>query len=106
MVRELGEPDEYCDNPHWRTGLNPASLYRIEPVEGWIEANQGRVDKARASRVKRPAAAKAAHDQRRARRWRAAQEWLEGLPITVGTLPTGLLDDARQRFGFASHADP
>lgn len=32
----MGEPDKYCDNPHWRGGPD-ASLYSIERVETWVQ---------------------------------------------------------------------
>ncbi|AWM39842.1 hypothetical protein GobsT_17870 [Gemmata obscuriglobus] len=56
-INELGEPDKFCDNPHWPDGP-PSGLYSIQRVEFWVGANQERVDRARESRVRRSAAAK------------------------------------------------
>lgn len=107
MIEELGEPDELCDNPHWKSGPYYASLYLIERVEAWIEANQERVEKAKATRAKRSAAMKVVHDKKRAERWEKAQKWVAGLAVSVDhPLPGTLLDDARKRYCFAGHADP
>lgn len=37
-IKKLGEPDKTVPNPHYRSGP-PASLYRIERVEAFIDAN-------------------------------------------------------------------
>jgi hypothetical protein len=81
-VSELGEPDKYCTNPHYRSGC-PASLYLIERVEAWIEENQERVAKAKVNRLKRSAAMTAVQAKKRAERWEKAQKWVNELPISI-----------------------
>src|SRR5690349_1630057 len=71
MIEELGEPDKLCDNPHWSSGP-PASLYRVKRVEAWIEGNEERVERARASRVRRSAAGTAVQEMKRGERHRQA----------------------------------
>jgi hypothetical protein len=100
MIEDIGEPDKHRDNPHYRTGP-PASLYSIQRVEAWIEANQQLVEKARASRGKRSEAMR--------ERLKAAKEWVRSLPIIVRQpLPSSLLDDAQKWKGnnYVGHADP
>lgn len=98
MIEELEPPDELCDNPHYRSGP-PASLYLIERVEAWIDEHKEEVEKARASRVKRSAAAKAVHDKKLAERLKAAEEWVAGLEITVHSpFSKTLLEDASRCF--------
>ncbi len=105
MIDELGEPDEYCDNPHWSSGPS-ANLYLIERVERWIEENQERVAKARASRVNRSAAMTAVQAKKRTERWEKAQEWVNGLTISVNRpLPPTLLADARKSYTIPDGVD-
>ena len=106
MIDELGEPDEYCDNPHWKSGP-PASLYSIERVETWIEENKERVEKARQSRVGRSAASKHVHDKKRAERYEKAKAWVTSLAITVTRpFPNTLLDEARKTLHFQGTPGP
>jgi hypothetical protein len=106
MIQELGSPDRYCMNPHWRSGPE-ASLYRTERVEGWVAANKERVEKARASRARRSAAMKAVQDRKRAERFEQATGWARSVEIALQRpLPATLLDDARQCYRFSSHVDP
>ena len=99
MIDELGEPDRYVDNPHYKTGP-PASLYRIDRVETWIEENQERVDKARASRARRSAAQLKLWDERRKRERQEAMDWVHSVPVTTTKeLPNDLLDATMKRFG-------
>lgn len=106
MIEELGEPDKTCDNPHWKTGPYFASLYLIERVEAWVEANRERVEKARTSRANRSSAMKAVHDQKRTERWLKAQEWVKTVPIKINRpLPSTLLADARKQYTIPDHVD-
>jgi hypothetical protein len=100
MIDELGGPDEYRENPHWKTGPYPASLYSIERVEAWIEVNTGRVEKARESRTNRSVAAKRAHGKKRAERYEKAKSWVMSVPITLRRpFPDTLLAVAKSRPG-------
>jgi hypothetical protein len=102
MIAECGPADKTRENPYYRNGPD-ASLYLIERVEAWIEANKERVEKARASRGKRSEAMKTVHDKKRAERLRKEEAWVSGVQITVADpLPDSLLKDA----GFISHRDP
>ncbi len=113
MIYELGEPDETCDNPYYQNGA-PASLYLIERVESWVEANKERVAKARESRARRSAATKEAHARRkalyekeRAEMLKKAEERVRGMEIVVKRpLPETLLEDAQERFRFRGNPDP
>jgi hypothetical protein len=99
MVQELYPPDLYRDNPRYTSGPL-ASPYRLDRVEAWVERNQERLHRARLSRARHSAAAKAAHDRKRAARWQAATEWLQGLPIVVERpLPAALFEDASKCYG-------
>jgi hypothetical protein len=118
MIDELGEPDEYVDNPHYASGPM-ASLYRIDRVLGYLNQNRDRVERAKESRPKRSAAAQKVQERKRAERlrqeeeertaeerqfaeWRRqASEWLDRQPITCQTpfSPT-LIEDAQKEFGF------
>jgi len=105
MIEELGEPDKLCDNPHWKSGP-PANLYLVERVENWVEANQERVEKARANRPKRSAAMTAANAKKKAERWKKARRWLSGLSISITRpLPKTLLDDARKSCTIPDNVD-
>jgi hypothetical protein len=105
MVEELYPPDQYRDNPHYPSGPL-ASLYRIDRIEAWVEQNQGRLHRARLSRAKRSAATKAAHDRKRAARWQAATEWVQGLTIEVERpLPGTLFEDAGKCYGMRGDVD-
>lgn len=42
MIEELGQPDKHVPNQHYRSGP-PASLYKVERVESWIEKNLERI---------------------------------------------------------------
>jgi len=98
IIEELDPPDEYCVNPHYQSGP-PANLYLIERVEAWIDEHKDEVEDARASRAKRSASAKAVHDKKRVERYRTAEEWVNGLAITVSSpLPRTLLEDAHKCF--------
>jgi hypothetical protein len=111
MIDELGEPDEFVENSHYKSGP-AASLYRIDRVEAWLAANQERVEKAGESRVRRSAAAKKRHDEKRAKelaerrreaalRREQAEEWVRTVAITCQTpLPPTLIADAKQRYTF------
>lgn len=98
MIEALETPDELCDNPHYRSGP-PANLYLIERVEAWIDEHKEEVEKARASRVKRSAAAKAVHNKKLAERLKAAEKWVACLEITVRSpFSKTLLEDAHRCF--------
>lgn len=98
MIEALEPPDELCVNPHYKSGP-PANLYVIERVEAWTDEHKEEVEKARASKVKRSAAAKAVHDKKLAERLKAAEEWIAGLEITVRSpFPKTLLKDAHRCF--------
>jgi hypothetical protein len=98
MIEELEPPDELCDNPHYPSGP-PANLYLIERVEAWIDEHKEEVEKAKSSRGKRSAAAKAVHDKKLAERLKAAEGWVAGLEITVQLpFPKTLLEDAHRCF--------
>ncbi len=102
MIRELGDPDEYVDNPYYRSGPE-ACLYRIDRVQAWVFANQWRLEKAKKSRANRSAASKKVHDDKRAERLREAREWIDQTKIICPTpLPATLLDDAQQSYRFSS----
>lgn len=111
MIDELGGPDDWCENPHYKSGP-PANLYLISRVEAWISDNQEHVDRARAARARRSAATKAVHDRKRAERDRIyaeqlekAREWMRGVAVTVQQpLPDTLVEDAHRRF--ASQGQP
>jgi hypothetical protein len=96
MVAELGEPDKVCENPHWKSGPS-ASLYCVDRVETWVAANKERLQRAKESRVRRAAAAKAVWDAKRGERRRKAEEWVNTVPIEVAPLPDTLIEDARRR---------
>jgi hypothetical protein len=92
MVEELGPPDDYCENPHYRSGPE-ASLYRVERVEQWVEANKERVEKA-------------AHELRKLEQERKLAEWVGTVEITVTKpLPENLLHEARKHFQFGKEPD-
>lgn len=59
MIAELGDPDKYTKNPHWRSGPM-ASLYLIERVEAWCDANRARINDILEKRAARQRAAKRA----------------------------------------------
>lgn len=118
MVDELGPPDDYCDNPYYARGAT-ASLYRVERVEKWVSENEDRLEKAKANRAKRSAAAavrrearlaekckveaKETEDRRRAAAEdrRRAREWGKTLNITLdASLPETLIEDARKKSMF------
>jgi hypothetical protein len=106
MIQGLGEPDRYCENPHWKSGPYPASLFAIERVEAWIETNKERVEKARRSHSSRSAAARHVHDKKRAERYENAKAWVKGLAINVDRpFADTLLADAQACFGFHGHQD-
>jgi hypothetical protein len=106
MIAELGEPDEYDENPHYSRGPE-AKLYLVKRVETWVEANKDRVEKAKANRVRRSEAILAARERKRLERWERAKERVESMPVTLtGPLPATLLEDARQRFEFPRQGDP
>ncbi len=69
MIDELGEPDEYVDNPHYVTGPM-ASLYRVDRVLTYLDQNRDRVERTKESRVKRSAAAQKVQERKRAERLR------------------------------------
>jgi hypothetical protein len=105
MIEELDPPDKYCDNPHRPSGPL-ANLYLIERVEAWIDEHNEEVAKARASRARRSAAAKAVHDKKRAERFQAAADWVRGLAIRVHSpLPKTLLEDAHRCYTLRGDAD-
>lgn len=104
MIEELGEADKYVTNPNWKTGPYEASLYLIERVEAWVEENQDRLVKAKASRAIRSAAMKAVHKEKQEQRRREEQErlrkgraWADKVEVVVKRpLPKTLLVDARR----------
>jgi hypothetical protein len=105
MIEEIGPPDKIVDNPHYRVAPD-AGLYNIARVETWIAANQGKVEQAKASRVKRSAASKKVHEAKRAERRRKEVEWVNGLQIHCRKpLPTTLISDARRRFTFSKRGE-
>jgi hypothetical protein len=110
MIEELGEPDKYCENPHWRGGPD-ARLYSIERVKTWVGANKERVERARESRARRSAAARTAQERKQAERRRErerllreqegrrrdALDWVNGLVVNLERrLPDTLVEDARR----------
>ncbi len=103
MIEELGGPDKYRTNPHWR-GAPDASLYSVARIEEWVGANRERVERARANRAKRSAAAQAAQERKREERRRETEErrrdaleWANGLVVEVERrLPGTLVEDARR----------
>lgn len=118
MIDELGEPDEYVENPYYATAPM-ATLYRIDRVKAFLAQNRDRIEQAKESRVKRSEAAKKVQEQKRAERlfqeeeertaedrkfaeWRRqASEWLDRQPITCQTpFPPTLIEDAQKEFGF------
>lgn len=102
MIRELGQPDKTCENPHWKSGPYEASLYLLERVEAWVEENQGRLETARQSRANRSAAMKAVHQKKQTERLRQEQEesrtiqaWVQTLTVVVESpLPDSLRENA------------
>lgn len=88
MIWRLGEPDRTVPNPHYRSAP-PASLYLIERVERWIEANQAEVDRARQDREHRSRRMTAEMQFRRDK----LIEWASTVGIVVAPLP----DDFYQR---------
>jgi hypothetical protein len=109
MVDELGSPDFYCENPHYRCAPE-ASCYAISRIEAWVAENKDRVEAAKLSRIKRSAAARAAHERKRAeeeRQWQEgfekARAWLDTVEITIVPLPDSLLWDAQQCVTFGKH---
>ena len=105
MIAELGSPDEYCKNPHYKSGPM-ASLYRIDRVKAFIAANVERVEAAKASRVKRSAALLAFHERRRVEERRRTLDWAANVPIEVyEPLPTGMLEVARFKRPFAANTE-
>src|SRR5262249_25946007 len=107
MIRELGPPDEYVENPHYRSAPE-ASLYLLERVEAWIAKNPDRLEKAKASRAVRSARAKKAYEERRARQRQAenerlliGKEWVKTLNIVVHKpFPMDLAEKAEKRNKF------
>lgn len=97
LIARLGEPDEYVPNPHWRGGP-PASLYRIERVERWIDANAELVAAARAASAKRAARMRQAAAERRTE----ALGWAQAVPITLEGIDAGLPDRADRYYALSS----
>jgi hypothetical protein len=104
MIDELDPPDKVVESPHY-TNAPSASLYLIVRVESWIDANQARVEKARASRAKRSEAAKKFHDKQRAQKRQVALEWAASVQITLEPLPNDLLERANRRYPLRSVVD-
>lgn len=105
MIEELEPPDDYCVNPHYKSGP-PANLFLIERVEAWIDEHEDEVEKARASRAKRSAAGKAVHDSKRAKRFQVAEEWARTVAISISSpLPGTLLADAHKYFAVRGDED-
>lgn len=104
MIEELGPPDEFVDNPHYRNGPL-ASLYSVERVENWIAYNTERLEKAQADRAKRSAAAKERADAKRAEKLQQGMDWVMNVPITVAAVPETVIDDAKRRFRFRKGVD-
>jgi hypothetical protein len=103
MIDELGPPDRIVENPHYSRG--DAYLYRVERVEAWVAQNPDRLEKARAQRVNRSAAAKKAHERRQQDKLRQQDEeqrrrerLVTEAAVTVRPFPDTLLDDARATF--------
>jgi hypothetical protein len=106
MIEELGEPDAYDENPHYRRGPE-AKLYLIKRVETWVEANRDRVEKAKANRAKRSEAIRAAREEKRRQRWDEASRSVEEVSFHLERpLPVTLLDDARKWYQFPREGDP
>lgn len=102
MIRELGDPDKLTKNPHWKSGPL-ASLYLIERVEAWIDANIERVEQAREKRVKRAASAKRANETK----YTKITQWAQMVDITF-TPPTdydAAWDQAEQHYLYQSTWD-
>lgn len=101
MVEELGQPDEYVENPYY-SSAPMAMLYRIDRVETWLAKNRNRIEKAKESRTRRSAAMKKIHDEKRADRLQEARAWISQAEITCpNPLPATLLDDAQQHYRFS-----
>jgi len=80
-------------------------LYLIVRVEGWIDANQERVEKAQASRAKRSAAAKKVHEKVRAQKRALAFAWVDNVEIVLEPLPDDLIERANRRFPLRAVVD-
>ena len=105
LIKELGEPDKYVVNPHYRSGPE-ASLYLVERVESWIEANKGRVDKVRAIRATRSQAAKKVHEAKRNEKRKEALGWVRQAHLALEPLPEDLLEQTRRHFNIADEVAP
>lgn len=104
LINELGEPDKYVSNPHYRSGPE-ATLYLVERVEKWIEENQDRVDKVRATREKRSKAARLAHNKKREMKRKRALKWIRRAPLKIVDLPDDLMAKAAKHFGLRKQSD-
>ena len=105
MISELGAPDEYCDNPHYRSGW-PASLYLVERVEAWVRDNTERLAKAKEQRARRSVSLKAAKERNRAERLREGLEWVTGFTIEMQQpMPATLLNDAHKVYPRVPHPE-
>lgn len=107
MIEELGPPDEYVVNPHYKSGP-PARLYLVSRVEAFVAANPERVQEAKANRAKRSAAllpsrqAKLAkreeefraeqlrRNQEKARIRLEARKWADAQALHISSLPDDL----------------
>jgi hypothetical protein len=98
LIDEIGEPDKFVPNPHYRSGPE-ASLYAVERVEQWIQANQDRVDEARAARAKRSESARRVHEKRRSEKRVKALDWVRHVPLEIDALPEDLLSKAQKHYG-------
>ncbi|MCH8907112.1 MAG: hypothetical protein IH840_08490 [Candidatus Heimdallarchaeota archaeon] len=80
MFKEIGDPDKYAVNQHYRTGP-PMKLYLIERLENWISKNQERVEKAMLRRAKLSAAQLKSHEWRRQLLLNEIEKWVPELYI-------------------------
>jgi hypothetical protein len=115
MIEELGEPDRFATNPHYKSGPS-ARLYLISRVEAWVEANRQRVEEAKEKRAKRSAALepsrqaklakraeelraeKAQRKQEHARIRRETQVWTDEQILQIAPLPDDLTKNVCQFF--------
>jgi hypothetical protein len=87
MIADLGDPDKYVKNPHYKTGPR-SSLYRIERIERWCDDNRERLEAAPAKRAKRTEAAQRANQTK----FDQIIEWAESVELEFE--PLASYDDA------------
>lgn len=94
LIRDLGEPDRTVPNPHYRSGP-PASLYKVERVERWIDEHSEEVDRAREQHIARSSRALAAAAVKRAE----TRAWAKQVPLEwLGDIPPRIAEEARMYY--------